>query len=292
MEVFKESIMILVTGGTGVIGRELVAQLLEDSTPFRILVRDPAKVAHLQGHADIVQGDLGKVATLAPAMAGVDHIFLLTVDQDTGSDANVIQAAKAAEVRHVVKISTNFVENERRGEVGTWHLEKEEYLKASGLKWTLLRPAAFSSNSLNWAGSIKARGAVFVSSGQSKGVPIDPFDIAAVAKRCLTRPGHEGQAYDMTGPELLTAREQVGILAKVLGRGIQVIDITVEEGIQNMARFRVMGPRLEKGMREMMTIIREGGYNRPVTDTVLKVTGRAPRSFKQWCEANKAAFLG
>jgi uncharacterized protein YbjT (DUF2867 family) len=282
--------MILITGATGTIGRELVAQLLQDNAKFRVLVRDPAKVAHLQGKAEIVQGDLSQAATLAPAMAGVDHVFLLTVDQETSSDANVIQAAKAAGVRHLVKLSTNFVENKRQGGVGVWHREKEEFLKASGLKWTMLRPGAFSSNSLNWAGSIKARGAVFVSSGSSKGNPIDPYDIAAAAKACLTLPGHEDKAYDLTGPELLTAQEQVAILAQVLGREIQVIEITVEEAIQAMARFRVMGPRLEQGMREMMTIIREGDYDRPVTGDVLKLTGKAPRTFKAWCEAHKGAF--
>ena len=282
--------MILITGSTGTVGRELVAQLLEDKIPFRVLVRDPAKVAHLQGKAEIVQGDLEKPETLAPAMAGVEHLFLLTVDQVGDTDSHIFAAAKAAGVKHVVKLSTNFVENKVLGGVGTWHLEKEKLLKASGLKWTMLRPAAFCSNSLGWIGSIKARGAVFSSAAGSKGVPIDPFDIAAVAKVCLTQPGHEGQAYDMTGPELLTVKEQVAILAQVLGREIQVIDITVDEGLQNMARFRVMNPRLEQGMREMMTIIREGGYNRPVTDTVLKVSGKAPRTFRQWCEAHKGAF--
>ncbi len=154
----------------------------------------------------------------------------------------------------------------------------------------MLRPGAFSSNSLAWIGSIKARGAVFVSSGSSKGNPIDPFDIAAVAKVCLTQPGHEDKAYDVTGPELLTAHEQVAILAQTLGREVQVIDITVDEAIQNMARFRVMGPRLEQGMREMMTIIREGTATTGRSPTMLKVTGKALRSFKQWCEAHKGAF--
>jgi uncharacterized protein YbjT (DUF2867 family) len=282
--------MILITGATGTVGRELVSQLLADKTPFRVLVRDPAKVAHLQGKAQIVQGDLDKPESLAPAMAGVDHVFLLTVDQDTHSDANLVQAAKAAGVRHVVKLSTNFVGNTVKGGVGVWHLEKEEFLKASGLAWTMLRPAAFSSNSLGWIGSIKARGAVFSSAGTSKANPIDPYDIAAVAKVCLTQPGHEGKAYDLTGPESLTVREQVAILAGVLGREIQVIDVTVEEAMTNMARVRVMGPKLEQGMREMMSIIRDGGYDRPLSGEVFEVTGKPPRTFKQWCEAHKGAF--
>ena len=282
--------MILVTGATGTIGRELVAQLLADNIKFRVLVRDPAKVAHLQGKAEIVQGDLEKPETLAPAVAGVDHIFLLTVDQDTSSDANLLNAAKAAGAKHVVKLSTNFVGNKVLGGVGTWHQEKEEFVKASGLAWTMLRPGAFSSNSLGWVGSIKARGAVFTSAGHSKGTAIDPYDIAAVAKVCLTQPGHEGKAYDLTGPELLTVRDQVAILSGVLGREIQVIDVTVDEAMQSMARVRVMGPRLAQGMREMMTIIHDGGYERPLTEDVLKVTGKAPRSYKDWCEAHKGAF--
>ena len=284
--------MILITGATGTVGRELVAQLLADNVKFRVLVRDPAKVAHLQGRADIVQGDLEQAASLAPAMAGVDHVFLLTIDQDTNSDANVIQAAKAAGVRHVVKLSTNFVGSKTGGGVGVWHREKEELLQASGLKWTLLRPGAFSSNSLAWIGSIKARGAVFTATGTTKSAPIDPFDIAAVAKACLTLPGHEGQAYELSGPDFLDAKEQVAVLAGVLGRSIECIDVTVDEAMTNMARHRVMSPRLAQGMRDMLTAIRSGELEPRPTDAVLKVTGKAPRSYKEWCEAHKGAYAG
>jgi uncharacterized protein YbjT (DUF2867 family) len=283
--------MILVTGGTGTVGREVVAQLLAKGEKFRILTRSPAKAEHLKGKVEIAEGDLDKAETLPAAMQGVDHLFLLTVDQVTVSDSNVIQAAKAAGVKHVVKISTNFVENDPQTGVGRWHAEKEKLLKASGLAWTILRPGAFMSNTLNWAGSIKSQGAVYNSAGESKSAAIDPADIAAVAVEALTKPGHEGKAYDLTGSEMLTYKEQVAILAEVIGKPIKTVDISVEAALEGMRKYRQMGPALEQGMREMLTAIAAGQLTRTVTQDVFTVTGKQPRTFKVWCEAHKAAFV-
>jgi len=166
--------MILLTGATGTVGRELAAQLLEGNEKIRVLVRDPAKAEHLKGRAEIVQGDLEQADTLAAAMKGADHVFLLTVDQATATDANVIAAAKAAGVAHVVKLSTSFVANDPQTAIGAWHAEKEQLLKDSGLAWTMLRPGGFMSNSLQWVGSIKSQGTVYSAMAPPRARPSTP----------------------------------------------------------------------------------------------------------------------
>ena len=195
--------MILVTGATGTIGRELVSQLLADGEKFRVLVRDPKKVEHLKGKAEIIQGDLDKAETLPAAMQGIDHLFLLTVDQVTTSDAHVFQAAKAAGVKHVVKISTNFVGNDPQTGVGRWHAEKEKLLKDSGLAWTMVRLVSLRCpTAWNWAGSIKSQGTVFNSAGESKSAAIDPYDIAAgiqTLPSTSSRPRGQGLRPDRLG---------------------------------------------------------------------------------------------
>ena len=71
--------MILVTGATGKVGSEVVRQLAAAGTPVRALVRDPvgASAIRLPG-VEIVSGDLARPETLAPALAGVERVFLLT----------------------------------------------------------------------------------------------------------------------------------------------------------------------------------------------------------------------
>ncbi|HTB21883.1 MAG TPA: NAD(P)H-binding protein [bacterium] len=283
--------MILLTGATGTVGRELAAQLLEGNEKIRVLVRDPAKAEHLKGRAEIVQGDLEQADTLAAAMKGADHVFLLTVDQATATDANVIAAAKAAGVAHVVKLSTSFVANDPQTAIGAWHAEKEQLLKDSGLAWTMLRPGGFMSNSLQWVGSIKSQGTVYSAMGSAKSAPIDPADIAAVAKAALTKPGHEGKAYELSGGELLTQAEQVEILSKAIGKPLKTVEVTVAAAVEGMRASRRMPPKLVDAMGEMLETIRAGKLFRPATDTVEKITGRKPATYESWCLAHRAAFL-
>src|ERR1044072_8762418 len=94
--------MILATGATGNIGRELVRQLDELGVPFRILVRDPARAATLPERAERVMADLSDPATLPPAFAGVDRLFLLTPGIGLDHTRHAVAAAQAAGGRHIV----------------------------------------------------------------------------------------------------------------------------------------------------------------------------------------------
>jgi uncharacterized protein YbjT (DUF2867 family) len=108
--------MLLVTGATGRIGRELVREL---SAEVRVLVRDPSRAADLPQHAERVVGDLGEPATLAPAFDGVDKVFLLVPGVGTEHTANALAAATDAGVRHIVLLSSYAVLGDRRRPWGT-----------------------------------------------------------------------------------------------------------------------------------------------------------------------------
>src|SRR5215207_10451580 len=151
--------MILITGATGNIGRELIPVLLKTGQPIRVLVRDESKVTHLEECIERVVGDWNKPETLAPALQGVRRVFLVTFE--TQQDRDFIRAAKGAGVQHIVKLST-LEATEHIIKVGKWHYEREELLRASGLDWTFLRPGMFMSNSIEWwADSIKGQNGVF-----------------------------------------------------------------------------------------------------------------------------------
>lgn len=278
--------MILVTGATGHIGRELVPQLLEAGQPVRVLVRDERKVAHLSACIERATGDWDRPETLLEATQGVDKVFMVTFE--TQQDVNFLEAAKQAGVRSVVKLST-LEASEHILQVGQWHYEREELIRQSGLEWTFLRPGMFMSNAIDWwADSIKQQGAVFFPGGKGRVAPVDPRDVAAVAAAALIQPGHHGQAYELTGAELLSMSEMVQIIGRVLGRPLKYTSIPAIAAKMWMLQSG-MDKVLVNALMEMLASLRrnEGAI---VTDTVRQVLGRPPRTFEAWCKEHADAF--
>ncbi len=279
--------MILVTGATGHIGKELIPLLIEAGQPVRVFTRDERKVAHLDACVECAVGDFDKPETLSPAMKGVERLFLITYQ--TQQDINVLDAAKKAGVQHIVKLST-LEATEHKIKVGEWHYEREEMIRLSGLDWTFLRPGMFMSNSIDWwAESIKGQGSVFFPGGKKgKVAPIDPRDVAAAAAVALTQSGHAGQAYELTGSQLFTIGEMVQVISGVLGKPIQYVDIPPLAAKLFMLKSG-MDKTLVNALMEMLASLRrnEGAV---VTETFQRLTGRLPRTFEAWCRAHIAAF--
>jgi uncharacterized protein YbjT (DUF2867 family) len=279
--------MILITGVTGHIGKELIPLLLESGRHIRVLVRDERKVAHLDSCIERAVGDLNNPDSLVSAMRSVDRVFLVTFE--TQQDINVIEAAKHTGVQHIVKLST-LEATDHKIKVGKWHYEREEMIRASGLDWTFLRPGMFMSNSIDWwAESIKGQGSVFFPGGKKgKVAPVDPHDIAKVAALTLTQPGHNREAYELTGSELFTIGEMVGVISHVLGKPIQYVDIPPIAAKLFMLKSG-MDKTLVNALMEMLASLRknEGAI---VTETVERVTGFAPCTFEAWCREHKSAF--
>ncbi len=209
--------MILVSGATGTVGRPLVTELITAGADVRALSRTPER-AGLPPGVEVVPGDLGRPETLPPAVAGIERAFLLSGGPEGPEhDANLIAAAKQAGVAHVVILSVLGADHRADDPITRWHLAGEQAVVDSGMAWTILRPGAFMSNALMWAPSIKAQGVVYAPFAQAKTAAVDPADIAAVAAQALTGAGQDGRTYPLTGPELLSAADQVEILGAALG---------------------------------------------------------------------------
>jgi uncharacterized protein YbjT (DUF2867 family) len=199
--------VILVTGATGNVGRNVVEQLVDAGE-------------------EVLQGDLRRPETLRAALRGVDRAFLFPVP---GQLRGFLDAAEAA-LGRLVLLSASAVTFEPPNAIGRMHAECEQVVAESGLPWTFLRPGAFMANDLNWAAGIKAAGVVRGPGGDVSSAPIDERDIAAVAVRALLDDGHAGQAYLLTGQESLTQIERVRILGEVLGRELRFEEETRRTG--------------------------------------------------------------
>jgi len=273
--------MILVTGGTGNVGRALVHELREMRASVRVLTRDAAK-ARLPGDVELAEGDLTLPATWRPALAGVEAVFLV---REPGGDA-ILDELQARGVGRVVLLSSGAAALGEVNAIARGHLETERRVRSCGVPWTFLRPGAFMTNVLQWAAAVSADGVVREPFGDVATAPIDPTDIAAVAARELLAPGEADRIHDLTGPEALTARQQVAILGDVLGRTLRFEDVPEEVARAAMGRFAP--PEIVAAKFGLMRHQRETPAR--VTDTVASVTGRPARTFRQWAQEHRGAF--
>ncbi|MBB5911876.1 uncharacterized protein YbjT (DUF2867 family) [Nocardia transvalensis] len=281
--------MIVVTGATGTVGREVVDQLLASGNRVRAVTRRPEE-AGLPPEAEVVRADLGDPDDLTNVFAGAERVFLLSAGPDIPRhDANVAKAAAHAGVRHLVKLSSGRVGDPAAGDpIPVWHRAGERAVRDSGLAWTMLRPLGFMSNALHWAASIRAHDTVSAPYGQGRIAVVDPRDIAAVATAALTEPGHEGRVYTLSGPRALSPGEQTEILADVLGRPLCYAESTPEE-----ARAALLGFGVEPEIADAIMALRATAlesFTSVVHPEVEEITGRPPRTFLDWAREHRALF--
>ncbi len=279
---------ILVTGGTGHIGRPLLDQLAAAGVSARVLARNPARLGDLQDRFDIVAGDLDQPATIGPAMEGVDRVFLLSPGPDVpAQDAAVIAAAVQAGVEQVVMVSSLGAELGGIGG-GRPHLPGEALLRESGLRWTLLHPSEFMTNTAWWRDTILGAGSVFVPTGTGRVGFIDPTDIGAVGAHVLTTDGHHGQTYRLTGPETLTTADVAAQLSEVLGVAVRHVDLPEEAFRAGMVQAGLPSFLVEMQV-EYCAAIRAGVVD-IVSPDVPRLLGRPANDFRSWARANAEAF--
>jgi uncharacterized protein YbjT (DUF2867 family) len=200
--------MILVTGATGLNGKELLRLLSARGVAVRALVRNPAKAEAIAAlpHVEIVQGDMARPETLVAGLRGVDRAMLISSSDPMMLDvqSNFIDAAKKAGVKHVVKLSGIMPELDSAFRFARMHGEIEKRLEASGMAFTHLRAGEFMPAYFRQVPNIAAKGAIFLPMEDARIASIDVGDIAEIAARVLTGSGHEGKIYPLTGPQALT----------------------------------------------------------------------------------------
>jgi uncharacterized protein YbjT (DUF2867 family) len=273
--------MIVVTGATGNVGGALVEQLGGSGLPVRGLTRDASRTGLLAG-MEAAEGDLTRPDSLGAALKGAEALFLLAY----GDVPGVLRAARKAGVQRVVLLSSSAAESWPDGAIGAAHRRAEEAVRDSGLRWTFLRPGQFAANALAWAPVIRQHGVVRTAFADVALPAIHEADIATVARAVLTGAGHDGRVYTLTGPEALTARQQVAELGAALGHELHYTEITPEQARQVMERHAP--PAIVADLLAMMTNVTPDDAR--VLPTVEEVTGTPARTFGQWARDHIDAF--
>ncbi|WP_084955435.1 SDR family oxidoreductase [Thermoactinospora rubra] len=206
---------ILITGATGTVSSALL-RALPSTENVRVLVRDPAKAP---AGVEVAVGDLDDPSTLEKAFTGVDTVWLLTAmgPQAPHASMNAVWAARQAGVRHVVRMSAIGAAHDAPTRNGRLHALSDLELQASGLGWTILRPAFFMQNLF---GSVNGD-TLYGGLGDGRVGMIDTRDIADFAAHVLTDPAaHSGRTYTLTGPASLSLHDAAATLTEVYGTPI------------------------------------------------------------------------
>jgi uncharacterized protein YbjT (DUF2867 family) len=281
--------MYLITGSTGNIGRPLVEQLHKEGHDVRALVRDASRADLLPDGIEIAVGNLDDADSVVAALRGVDSVFLLHAGPGTTQTQIMIDAARSAEVNRIVLLSSIGARLIPLGGVIPATLAaREDLLLASGLDVTYLRPNGLMSNALSWADAIRKENRVVDATDPGTQPVVDPDDIGRVAALVLTEDDHVGHGYILNGPEALTAREQVEILADVLGRTLDFVDVTPEQVAQDSIEHGTP-VQLAEAMQNLNELFRAGRAG-VIADDIENLTGVGPRTFRDWCERHVDEF--
>jgi len=283
--------MILVTGATGNVGREVMNVLLDDGQEVAAVTRNPA-AAELPGGAHVVGGDPSRPQTLMSALRGVEAVLISprALGDATAGSATAELLALAAEqgAEWVVALSAATVQypaGYRR--FADAFKAVEDAVKASGLQWTFLRSADYAANALAWAPQIRSAGVVRGAYGDAATSTIHERDVAAVAARALVNPAHARHSYVLTGPQSLTQREKVRLIGEAIGKELSFEELPPEQVRQAMLAQGLPEDVPDRLLGSLADYAKQSG---PSSDTVEQVLGRPALTFAEWAAEHADAF--
>ncbi|NEQ30876.1 MAG: SDR family oxidoreductase [Leptolyngbya sp. SIO4C5] len=284
---------ILVTAATGNVASHIVQQLVTLGMQVRAAVRSVGK-AKLPPEVELVEFDLARPDTVLAAFAGVERAFLATplVPNLVELDQTCVEAAKANNVQHLVKLSVMGADSEPDMLLGQLHFKSEQAIAQSGLAYTILRPNSFHQNYITYCSdTIKSQNAFYLPLGEGRLSLVDLRDVAAVAGAVLTQPiaNHVGKAYQVTGATALSNHEVAAILSEVLNRPIQYVD--VPESAAREAMQAAGAPDRQIDMVLGLYAQQKAGHYSAIAPTVEALTGHTPIPFAQFAQDYADRFV-
>jgi uncharacterized protein YbjT (DUF2867 family) len=282
--------MILLTGVTGKTGGETARQLVEKGASLRAIVRDEAKAADLKAAGvELVVGDLSDADTVSKALDGAEKAFMLLPngEQQLEMEKQFVDLSVAAGIKHLVKMSSMEAVADAQTPIPQAHWATEEYIRASGLDWTMVKPNFFMQNLLASAATIKGQHKFFLPMGDGTTGMADVRDIGAVCAEVLTGDGHAGKSYEITGPEVLSFYDVAERFSEVLGEKVEYVALPMDVFREKMSGILV--PWHLNAVCELFREIAEIGLDH-TTSTFKDLIGRDPKSLRQFIEDNAAIF--
>jgi NAD(P)H dehydrogenase (quinone) len=282
---------IVVTGASGKLARLVTDFLLERVEPSELILvtRTPEALDQAaEWGAEVRRGDFADPASLPAAFAGGERLLLIStsilVERLAGHHA-AIDAAAAAGVRSIAYTSIVNPSDSNPGVAAADHRATEEYARVSGMAWTFLRNSIYSEMQAGpGAAAALATGSLLTNAGDGRTAYVSRGDCAAAAAVVLTSDGHEGKAYDITGPEAHSARDLAALYADIGGKPVEAVLLDDDAWVAAMVEHAGLPEPLARQLATFGEAARQG-YAEVVSTTVKDLTGREPRTTREVLEA-------
>ena len=283
---------ILVTGGTGTVGSQVVRELLTRGAQVSVLTRDAAKAQNLPAGVKAVTGDLSTVDTVKRVFKGFDGVFLINTVSPTEVYEGLLSVCALREqgVKRLVYVSVQDADKAAWLPHFGGKLGVEEAVRKSGVASTILRPNNFYQNDY-WFKDVLLQYGVYPQPIGDVGLNrVDVRDIAEAAAVTLTTSGHEGQTYDLVGPEAHTGATTAAVWSRALGKPIAYggndLEAWEKQSLQYMPDWAVFD------FKHMYDYFQKHGLkaSQDAIDRQTKLLGHSPRSYGAFVSETAAAW--
>lgn len=280
--------LIGVTGSTGAVGGRVASRLAEAGLAQRLVVRDPRRAPRLP-KAETAEAFYGDASSMRRALEGVDTFFMVSGAEDRdrlGQHEAAVDAAVAAGVERIVYLSFVAAAPDTTFTFGRDHYHTEGYIRAVGLGFTFLRDNWYQDMLPLMVGT---DGVIRGPAGQGRVGAVSRDDVAdAAAAVLLGGAEHDGQAYDVTGPEAITLHEAAEELSRATGRRITYRAETIEEAYASRSGYDAPDWMVEGWVTSYVAMA--NGDLDVVSDAVLELTGHAPTTFAEFLSRHPRSY--
>ena len=283
--------MILLTGATGKTGSATAKALNERGIKFRALIRNEEKREEIESlGGEVVIGSIENKEAVDQSMVDIEAALILLPNSENqlSLEKQLVDSAKQAGANRVVKMSSIEATPDATSPIPKLHLESEEYIKQSGLNWTMIKPNFYMQNLLASAGTIKDQGKIFLPMGEGKTGMIDTTDVGKVLAKVLSEDGHESMNHEITGPEILSFYEVAEIFSQGLGKQIDYVDVPLDAYKETLGQFLTNQWHLD-AVIDLFKGIADGGIEEK-TDTYSELMGESPKSLSEFISENSFIF--
>ncbi|HEX2917305.1 MAG TPA: NmrA family NAD(P)-binding protein [Edaphobacter sp.] len=283
---------ILVTGGTGNVGRLVVRELLKRGAQVRVLARKEPEPGKLPLDVEIAFGDMMDPVSLEQAMAAVDKMFLLNAvaPEELTQALIAFGIARRIGIRHITYLSVFKAEKFRDVPHFASKLAVEGASREFGVPFTILRPGYYIQNEANLKQVLTGPGLYPMPIGEAGICAVDVRDIAEAAAISLTEEGHEQQTYDLVGPGLISGPGNATIWSGLLGKEIKYTGHDFDAWEANMRRMAPAWTAYD--LRMMFQGFFDRGFASTPTEVerITKLLGHAPRSYEDFAAQTAASW--
>ena len=283
--------MILLTGATGKTGSATAKALNERGIKFRALIRNEEKREGIESlGGEVIIGSIENKEAVDQSMVDVETALILLPNSENQLrlEKQLVDSAKQAGANRIVKMSSIEATPDATSPIPRLHLESEEYIKQSGLNWTMVKPNFYMQNLLASAATIKDQGKIFLPMGEGKTGMIDTTDVGKVLAKVLSEDGHESMNHEITGPEILSFFEVAEIFTQGLGKQVDYVDVPLAAYKETLGQFLTNQWHLD-AVIDLFKGIADGGIEEK-TDTYSNLMGESPKSLSQFISENSFIF--